>query len=145
MLPTQNHLPGYVRVRSQLTQTYRAIPRLALLLFVVMFISTVFAAGQLGSAQAAGPARRHTPTGTPAPPSHRTYTPTPRSGCTERPPHGTLTARITDHADSTEALFTNHSPTCSYDIGLAVYKKFDDNIEHQQLYDYTLAVIPPNS
>jgi hypothetical protein len=70
---------------------------------------------------------------------------TPAPGCTDRPRSGDLRALITDHPNTTEALFTNRSNTCSYRIGLAIYKKFDNNIDHQELYDYRLAVIPPNS
>ena len=42
-------------------------------------------------------------------------------------------------------MFTNHSSTCSYSIGLAVYKKYSASQPDQELYDYRLAVIPPNS
>jgi hypothetical protein len=56
-----------------------------------------------------------------------------------------LSAIITDHPTTTEARFTNYSTTCSYPIGLAIYQRFDNNINHQVLYDYALAVIPPNS
>jgi hypothetical protein len=70
---------------------------------------------------------------------------TPAQGCSSTPSSGVLSAVITDHPNTTDALFTNHSNTCSYPIGLAVYKKVDGNIDHQILYDYTLAVIPPHS
>ena len=56
-----------------------------------------------------------------------------------------LEATITTHNSTTEAVFINHSNTCSYPIGLATYRRVDNNINHQELYDYTLAVIPPNS
>jgi hypothetical protein len=56
-----------------------------------------------------------------------------------------LTAHIVDHPNFTEATFTNRSNTCSYPIGLAVYKRFSSNIDTQELFDYTLTVIPPNS
>jgi hypothetical protein len=56
-----------------------------------------------------------------------------------------LTAVITDYSTTTSALFTNHSMTCSYRIGLAIYRAFSVSISTQQLYDYELAVIPPNS
>ena len=58
---------------------------------------------------------------------------------------GVLRAVITDHAGTTEALFTNTSATCSFPIGLASYRRFDGNIDNQELYDYRLAIIPPNS
>jgi hypothetical protein len=70
---------------------------------------------------------------------------TPGPGCSAVPPPGVLTAVITDHPNTTEALFVNHSSTCSYPIGLAIYQRVDNNIDHQILYDYALAVIPPNS
>jgi hypothetical protein len=56
-----------------------------------------------------------------------------------------LEAVIIDHPTTTEARFTNHSTTCSYPVGLAIYKRFDGRINNQELYDYRLAVIPPNS
>jgi hypothetical protein len=90
-----------------------------------------YAAGPLGPPNA----RQQTPTATPI----------PGPGCSDVPQPGDLRATITDHPDSTTALFTNHSDTCSYQIGLAVYKKFDDNIDHQELYDNVAATIPPNS
>jgi hypothetical protein len=82
-----------------------------------------------------------------APTPTRVATPlfTPAPGCTDVPPPGMVTALITDHPNTTDALFTNYSSTCSYRIGLAVYKKYDANIDNQELYDYQLAVIPPNS
>jgi hypothetical protein len=80
-----------------------------------------------------------TPTRVPTPP----YTPAP--GCAPAPERGDLQAIITDHPTTTEALFTNRSTTCSYRIGLAAYEKPDGWIDHQELYDYTLAIIPPRS
>lgn len=70
---------------------------------------------------------------------------TPGPGCSLTPRHGDLDATIISHVNTTEAIFTNHSRTCSYPIGLAIYQKFDENIDHQQLFDYSLAIIPPNS
>jgi hypothetical protein len=96
-----------------------------------------------------------TPTNTPVPPTPTCAPPTalpivtpaftPRPGCSATPPRNTLSASITDHPTTTEARFTNRSRTCSYAIGLATYQRFDNSINHQQLYDYALAVIPPNS
>jgi hypothetical protein len=97
------------------------------------------------------------PTRTPAPPTATTtcvpetpipiVTPafTPGPGCGTTPAPGVVTGSIIDHLNTTEAQFTNHSATCSYPIGLAIYRRFDNNINQQQLYDYSLAVIPPNS
>jgi hypothetical protein len=70
---------------------------------------------------------------------------TPGPGCSATPGTGVLDATITNNGATTQALFTNHSSTCSYPIGLATYQRFDNNIDHQVLYDYELAVIPPNS
>ena len=70
---------------------------------------------------------------------------TPGPGCSATPRRNTLNAIIIDHPTTTEARFTNRSRTCSYPIGLAIYQRFDYNIDHQLLYDYALAVIPPNS
>jgi hypothetical protein len=66
-------------------------------------------------------------------------------GCSATPSRGSLRAEITEHATTTEARFTNRSNTCGYPIGLATYRDLDGNIDHQQLYDYRLAVIPPHS
>ena len=40
---------------------------------------------------------------------------------------------------------TNRSAFCSYDIGLASYKEFDNNIEHQTLFASDLRMISPGS
>ncbi len=112
--------------------------------------------GSLSTQAAASAARpgRATATTTPTPVAcvvtgapTRVPTPafTPGPGCSATPARGTLRADITEHAATTEARFTNRSNTCSYPIGLAVYRAPDGNIDHQQLYDYRLAVIPPNS
>jgi hypothetical protein len=61
------------------------------------------------------------------------------------PPPGVLSAVITDHPTTTSALFVNHSTTCSYPIGLATYLAYTNLLSSQVLYDYALAVIPPNS
>ncbi len=37
----------------------------------------------------------------------------------------------------------NLSETCSYEVGIASYKKFDDVIDHQHLFDYIDTVIEP--
>jgi len=37
----------------------------------------------------------------------------------------------------------NLSETCSYEVGIASYKKFDDVIDHQHLFDYTDTIIEP--
>jgi hypothetical protein len=110
----------------------------------IIFIALLILTGVIGATSAptyaAGPlgplsARQQTPTATPP----------PGPGCSDIPHAGDLRAVITDHPDSTTALFTNRSNTCSYRIGLAIYKKFDDNIDHQELYDNVAATIPPNS
>jgi hypothetical protein len=81
--------------------------------------------------------------GTPMPIVTPAFTPGP--GCSATPHHGDLDATIIQHTNTTEAIIINRSRTCSYVIGLATYRKFDENIDHQELYDYELAVIPPNS
>jgi hypothetical protein len=65
--------------------------------------------------------------------------------CSETPRPGDLRATITDQPAATSARFTNRSATCSYQIGLASYKKFDENIDHQELYDHAAATIAPGS
>ena len=50
---------------------------------------------------------------------------------------------ITENGATTSAQFTNSSSTCSYRIGLATYKKFDGNIDNQEIFAFALAVIPP--
>src|SRR5438045_3328329 len=42
---------------------------------------------------------------------------TPAPDCSDVPPTGVLTATISDHFGTTDALFTNASATCSYRIG----------------------------
>ncbi len=83
------------------------------------------------------------PPGTPT----RVPTPlfTPAPGCSDIPADGELSATISDQVDMTEAEFTNTSSTCSYRIGLATYRRFGEYVETQELFDYSLAVIPPNS
>jgi hypothetical protein len=95
----------------------------------------------------------NTPTLPPPPPTVCGATPTrvatppftPGPGCSPNPGHNVLDGTIIDHATTTEARIINHSTTCSYPVGLAVYQKLDNNIDHQVLYDYQLAVIAPNS
>lgn len=91
-----------------------------------------------------------TPTNTPTqpcptPPVVVTPAFTPGPGCSSNPPSGVVSAVITNHPTTTSALFTNHSNTCSYPIGLAMYRKFGPDPEDWVLYDYRLAIIPPNS
>ena len=83
------------------------------------------------------------PTDTPVVVVTPAYTPLP--GCSSTPDPGVVTAVITDHPATVSALFTNHSTTCSYPIGLASYRMFDANQADDALYDYSLAIIPPNS
>jgi hypothetical protein len=94
------------------------------------------------------PTRTPTPTPTSVPPTPlHVVTPafTPAPGCSETLTADVLTAVITDHPSTTSALFMNTSNTCSYRIGLAVYRAFSTQINTQLLYDYELAVIPPHS
>src|SRR4051794_32337740 len=96
---------------------------LARIIVSVVFVFTGFALATAPYAAAAG--STNTPTYKPATPG---ATATPGGSCSETPRAGDLRARITDHADSTTALFTNRSASCSYPIGLATYKKVDENI-----------------
>ena len=48
---------------------------------------------------------------------------TPQPGCSSTPGNGVLEATITTHNSTTEAVFINHSNTCSYPIGLATYRR----------------------
>lgn len=41
------------------------------------------------------------------------------------------------------ATVTNNSAICAYDIGLAAYRKFDENINNQELFSFQTAVIQP--
>jgi hypothetical protein len=45
--------------------------------------------------------------------------------------------------DYNTATVTNKSTVCAYQIGLAAYRKFDENINNQELFSYQLAVINP--
>ena len=114
-------------------------PRWLLLLTTFVFVLLAIDLYPSAPTQAAAPAQAdgHTQRNTP--------TSTPRAGCAATPPRGTLRASITEHSATTAARFVNRSLTCSYPIGLAVYRDLDGRIAHQQLYDYRLVVIPPNS
>lgn len=70
---------------------------------------------------------------------------TPNSGCSATPASGDLAASIVHASNPTTCTFTNNSTTCSYAIGLASYKMYDSNINDQELYDYHLTVIAPNT
>jgi hypothetical protein len=83
------------------------------------------------------------PPGTPTRIATPAFTPAP--GCNGRPTGNQLRGDITVTGNTSVAVFTNRSNTCSFPIGLASYQRFDNNIDHQELYDYRLAVIPPNS
>ena len=68
---------------------------------------------------------------------------TPAGGCSTTPPNGVLNATISTTGNEVTATFTNTSTTCSFPIGLAVYKKYDENIDNQELFAYELTVIGP--
>jgi hypothetical protein len=126
----------------------RTVSLVGFFLFVVL-ATFGFTVAQTNSAHAAQrgpqpPSGQTPPRREPIPPVINP-TETPAPGCTQRPRSGDLRARITDSPATTSARFTNRSDTCSYQIGLAVYKRFDNNIDNQELYDYQLAVIGPNS
>jgi hypothetical protein len=126
---------------------------------VIIFVLIALGVGFSAQTQAAQPdqadkpvRRTATPTSTPVPcvlvgTPTRVATPayTPGIGCSSTPPKGALRADITEHPTTTTARFVNRSQTCSYPIGLATYRDPDGRINHQQLFDYRLAVIPPNS
>ena len=130
-------------------RAFRKTVSVAIFVFFVVLAATGFIVAQTNPAQAATggpqpPSGQTPPRREPIPPViHPTETPAP--GCEERPRHGDLRAVITDSPATTSARFTNRSDTCSYRIGLAVYMRFDNNIDNQELYDYALAVIAPNS
>src|SRR5689334_24953503 len=83
------------------------------------------------------PAVTCAPVASPTPIPTPAFTPAP--GCSDTPPSGQPRAVITDHPTTTDALFTNTPATCSYRIGLALYRKFDTDLAHQELSDPTLA------
>src|SRR5690349_18190567 len=99
---------------------------------LLVVIAVAGAAGHAGAAPLTGPKPTRVPGLTPA------------TNCSSNP-GGDLDARITDHPDHTTAVFTNSSRDCSYHIGLATYKKVDDNIDHQIFFAGQTAVIAPNS
>jgi hypothetical protein len=134
---------------EQTPRTFRKIVSVAIFVFFVVPATTAFTLARTTPAQAApgGPqpaSGQAQPTREPIPPVIEP-TETPAPGCEDRPHHGDLRAVITDSPATTSARFTNRSDTCSYRIGLAVYKRFDNNIDNQELYDYALAVIAPSS
>jgi hypothetical protein len=122
MSPTSSPRGNGHPARHTAQTLIRRISFIALLILTGVIGATsapTYAAGPLGPLST----RQQTPTATPP----------PGPGCSDIPHAGDLRAVITDHPDSTTALFTNRSDTCSYRIGLAIYKKFDDNIDHQEL------------
>jgi hypothetical protein len=124
------------------TSTVTNLPSATVTLAPPTLTATVAAASPT-SATTPAPSTTCEPTLSPTRIATPAFTPAP--GCSDRPRSGDLRAVITDHPTTTDALFTNTSSVCSYRIGLAIYKKFDNNIDHQVLYDYRLAIIPPNS
>ncbi len=67
----------------------------------------------------------------------------PAYGCSSTPPSGVLTGVITDNSNPTVATIKNTSSACSYPVGLAIYRKYDNNIDNQELFDYSVTVINP--
>lgn len=53
---------------------------------------------------------------------------------------GDLAAWFMSH---NSAQFTNRSATCTYEVGIAAYRKFDNVIDHQQLFDFKEATLKP--
>jgi hypothetical protein len=39
--------------------------------------------------------------------------------------------------------YTNHSTTCAYEVGVATYKAFDNQINHQELFASAQGIVPP--
>ncbi|MEO8601610.1 MAG: hypothetical protein ABI629_03435 [bacterium] len=70
---------------------------------------------------------------------------TPAGGCTSTPPDGVLTVTLSTTGGVVTATITNNSTTCSYPVGLAVYRKYDENIDNQELFNYRLTVVGPGS
>lgn len=71
---------------------------------------------------------------------------TPAPNCLDAPrTSGVLRANIVDHQETTEGIFSNTSNACSYRIGLANYRMFNEDIEDQEIFDYRVAIISPNS
>src|SRR5690349_4249188 len=95
-------------------------------------VPSAFSEGRGGGTQNEG-AVTWTPTPVPpCPPGTPTRVPTPAftpaPGCSAIPATGDLDATITTSSGAvTTAVFTNHSSTCSYPIGLATYRRFDTN------------------
>jgi len=58
-------------------------------------------------------------------------------------PEADLVGSIVDSTG--QATVTNNSSLCSYEVGLAVYKMFDDEIENQELFDSDLGTVGPAS
>jgi hypothetical protein len=51
--------------------------------------------------------------------------------------------RTLNAPDYNTATVTNKSAICAYDLGLAAYRKFDENINNQELFSFKTAVILP--
>jgi hypothetical protein len=56
-----------------------------------------------------------------------------------------LSGTLTVTGTTASGQITNSSPSCSFQVGLASYRKLDEVVDHQQLYDYVTATIPPHS
>lgn len=104
----------------------------------------------LGDEESRGVPYCNTTTATPVPPTETPIpsTSTPMSTSTATPgscdciPDVVLTQYLTVVGSRIEATFHNTSTTCSHLVGVATYKKINEDIEDQELYDfeqYTLA------
>ncbi len=49
-----------------------------------------------------------------------------------------LSATLTSNSTTVSTTITNTSSSCSYSVGLAVYKKYDESIDNQELFAYKL-------
>jgi hypothetical protein len=104
----------------------KQFPPLRLITFAVLLFATIAAAVPAASVAAAAP-------------------PAPVASVVQAEvcdPEVSLSGAIS--ADGKTGTIRNRSASCSFDVGLASYKRFDTNIDNQQLFDYTTAVIGPN-
>src|SRR5689334_2200452 len=110
-------------------------PRLMLRSIAIILVLIVVGIGGVGAAhpatgQAASPPQAAAPQPPvpqetcppPSPTALATPAFTPGPGCTARPRPTDLNADISVNGNTTSAVFTNRSPTCSYPIGLATYQ-----------------------
>jgi thermitase len=66
------------------------------------------------------------------------------NNCTAPNPARDIEGSMADYAYANSGTITNKSRTCSYLVGIASYKLFNDVLEHQELFDWKQVNIAPD-